>query len=70
VLHSFVRRNLAVIEEYCLHGLREHVSDPPNHDSRIAALMRYLDELLAEAERLRADMADAVRRRADSPFWP
>jgi hypothetical protein len=46
------------------------VPDPPNHDSPIAALVRYLDELLAEAERLRADMADAVRRRTETPFWP
>jgi hypothetical protein len=53
-----------------LHELNIHVPEPPNHDSPIAALIRYLDELLAEAERLRREMAEAVRRRADSPFWP
>lgn len=46
------------------------VSEPPTQDSRMASLIRYLDELLAEAERLRADMADAMRRRTDAPFWP
>jgi hypothetical protein len=32
--------------------------------------MQYLDELLAEAERLRLEIGDAVRSRAQDPFWP
>jgi hypothetical protein len=46
------------------------VPDPPDPDSPFAAIIRYLDELLADAERLRGDIADAVRRRTDTPFWP
>jgi hypothetical protein len=45
------------------------VGDPPK-DNHLSALLRYLDELLAEAERLRLEIGDAVRRRAERPFWP
>ena len=44
-------------------------SDLPS-DSRIAALMRRIDELLSDAARLREEVASAVRSRAERPFWP
>jgi hypothetical protein len=33
-------------------------------------LLRSLDELLAESERLRLEITEAVSRRASQPFWP
>ena len=38
--------------------------------TRLTLLLRSLDELLAEAERLRLEIGDAVNRRASHPFWP
>jgi hypothetical protein len=39
-------------------------------DGHLHAVIRRLDELLAEAVRLRADIASAMRRRRERPFWP
>jgi len=33
-------------------------------------LLHALDELLAESERLRLEISNAVIRRASQPFWP
>jgi hypothetical protein len=41
---------------------------PP--DARIHALIRRIDELLAEAARLRDEVAETVRDRTERPFWP
>lgn len=41
---------------------------PP--DSQVADLLRRLDDLLAEATRLRDDIETAMQARIDSPFWP
>jgi len=38
--------------------------------TRLATLLRSLDELLAEAERLRLEISAAVIRRSSQPFWP
>ena len=35
-----------------------------------AAMMRHLDELLAEAVRLREQITAAMRRNEERPFWP
>ena len=55
------------VEDKELH-LERQVEDPSS--SRLAMLLRSLDELLAESERLRLEITDAVMRRASQPFWP
>jgi hypothetical protein len=46
------------------------VVDEPPTTTRLAALLRSLDDLLAEAEHLRLEISAAVLRRSASPFWP
>lgn len=41
---------------------------PP--DGQVEALLRRLNELIVEATRLRDDIASAMSRRIESPFWP
>ena len=38
--------------------------------TRLAALLETLNEMLAEAERLRQEITGEVIRRATQPFWP
>ena len=35
-----------------------------------AAMMRHIDELLAEAVRLREQITSAMRSNEERPFWP
>jgi hypothetical protein len=42
----------------------------PSSPTRLQALLRSLDELLAEAERLRLEISETVTRRTRQPFWP
>jgi hypothetical protein len=44
------------------------MSDPVK-SGHFAALMRHLDELLAEAVRIREQVTDAMRKN-ERPFWP
>ena len=39
-------------------------------DGHLHTLIRRLDELLAEAVCLRTEIASAMRRRRERPFWP
>lgn len=39
-------------------------------EGQFDALMRRLDDLLAEAVRLRHQIGDAMRRDRQQPFWP
>ena len=43
--------------------------DETHAPSRLAALMRTLDELLDEAARLRQEVGETLRR-GRRPFWP
>lgn len=40
------------------------------NEGQFAALMRRFDELIAEAGRLSQEIADAMRRDREEPFWP
>jgi hypothetical protein len=46
------------------------VADPVPPDNQIASLLRQLDDLVSEAERLREDIQRAMTREARIPFWP
>jgi hypothetical protein len=45
------------------------VEEPPPA-TRLNALLRSLDDLLAEARRLRLELTETVLRRRTEPFWP
>ena len=41
---------------------------PP--DAHISTLLRHLDDLVTEAERLRKEIQRAMARESQLPFWP
>jgi hypothetical protein len=48
----------------------EAVPNPLPPDPQVSSLLRQLDELLAEATRLRDRIDHAMTARVEAPFWP